>query len=46
MSGNRLAIMPDLTHYETFMAPDVARAARRFLDGVSGGPSWAEGWVG
>jgi pimeloyl-ACP methyl ester carboxylesterase len=42
MSRNRLAILPDLTHYETFMAPEMARTARRFLDGESGGPSWAE----
>ena len=42
MSQNRLAILPDLTHYEIFMAPSMAHTARRFLDGESGGPSWAE----
>ncbi|EKF18783.1 alpha/beta fold hydrolase [Nitratireductor pacificus] len=42
MAGNRLAILPDLTHYETFMAPEVYRAALPFLDGKSGMKSWAE----
>jgi pimeloyl-ACP methyl ester carboxylesterase len=42
MSQNRLAILPDLTHYEAFMAPAMARTVLPFLDGVSGGPSWAE----
>jgi pimeloyl-ACP methyl ester carboxylesterase len=42
MSQNRLAILPDLTHYEVFMAPSMAHTARSFLDGERGGPSWAE----
>lgn len=42
MAGNRLAILPDLTHYETFMAPAVFRTALPFLDGVGGMESWAE----
>ncbi|HEV7369350.1 alpha/beta hydrolase [Arenibaculum sp.] len=42
MSRNRLAILPDLTHYETFMAPEVFRTALPFLDGESGTKSWAE----
>jgi pimeloyl-ACP methyl ester carboxylesterase len=42
MSRNRLAILPDLTHYETFMAPEVFRAALPFLDGASGMKSWAD----
>lgn len=42
MSRNRLAILPDLTHYETFMAPQVFRTALPFLNGQSGATSWAE----
>jgi len=43
MARNRLAILPDLTHYEIFMASSMARTVRPFLDGISGGaPSWAE----
>ena len=42
MAKNRLAILPDLTHYETFMAPEVFRAALPFLDGASGMKSWGE----
>jgi hypothetical protein len=35
MSKNRLAILPDVTHYELFMVLP-------FLDGKSGVGSWAE----
>jgi len=42
MSKNRLAILPDLTHYEIFMAPALARTALPFLDGKSGAKSWSE----
>ena len=42
MSKNRLAILPDLTHYETFMAPQVFRTALSFLNDESGMKSWAE----
>jgi pimeloyl-ACP methyl ester carboxylesterase len=42
MAQNRLAILPDLTHYETFMAPETFRIARPFLDGESGMKTWAE----
>jgi pimeloyl-ACP methyl ester carboxylesterase len=42
MSGNRLAILPDLTHYEMFTAPAFARTALPFLNGRSGAKSWAE----
>jgi pimeloyl-ACP methyl ester carboxylesterase len=42
MSPNRLAILPDLTHYETFMAPVMAHTALPFLNGRSGFGSWAE----
>jgi pimeloyl-ACP methyl ester carboxylesterase len=42
MSKNRLAILPDLTHYEMFMAPGLAKTALPFLNGASGAKSWAE----
>jgi hypothetical protein len=41
MSRNRLAILPDLTHYEMFLAPEMARTVLPFLDGKSGAKSWA-----
>lgn len=42
MSQNRLAILPDLTHYEIFMAPELARTVLPFLNGESGMRSWNE----
>ena len=42
MSKNRLAILPDLTHYEIFAAPAMAHTVLPFLDGKSGAKSWAE----
>jgi pimeloyl-ACP methyl ester carboxylesterase len=42
MAPNRLAILPDVTHYEMFMAPALATTALPFLDGKRGAPSWAE----
>ena len=42
MSQNRLAILPDLTHYETFAAPILAEITLPFLNGQSGVKSWAE----
>jgi pimeloyl-ACP methyl ester carboxylesterase len=42
MAKNRLAILPDLTHYEMFMAPALATTVLDFLDGKSGPPSWDE----
>jgi pimeloyl-ACP methyl ester carboxylesterase len=41
MSKNRLAILPDLTHYEIFMAPALAETVLPFLNGTSNAPSWA-----
>jgi pimeloyl-ACP methyl ester carboxylesterase len=41
MSKNRLAILPDLTHYEVFMSPLFVSAALPFLNGQSNAPSWA-----
>lgn len=42
MSQNRLAILPDMTHYEMFMAPELAHTVLPFLDGESRVGSWAE----
>jgi pimeloyl-ACP methyl ester carboxylesterase len=42
MSQNRLAILPDLTHYEMFMTPELARTVLPFLDGKGGPNSWAD----
>ena len=42
LAKNRLAILPDLTHYEMFMSPRLLEAALPFLDGKSDAPSWAE----
>ncbi len=41
MAKNRLAILPGLTHYETFAAPALVSTALPFLDGESGTQSWA-----
>jgi pimeloyl-ACP methyl ester carboxylesterase len=40
MSPNRLAILPDLTHYEMFLSPELARTVLPFLDGKSAPRSW------
>ena len=40
MSQNRLAILPDLTHYDIFLSPALPAAVRPFLDGKSGARSW------
>jgi pimeloyl-ACP methyl ester carboxylesterase len=42
MSRNRLAILPDLTHYEIFLAPALATTVLPFLNGESGARSWDE----
>lgn len=33
MSQNRLAILPDRTHYDIFMSPEIVQTVRPFLDG-------------
>lgn len=43
MAQNRLAILPDLTHYEIFMSPLMVETALRFLDGESNVPVWSHG---
>ena len=40
MSRNRLAILPDLTHYDIFLAPELPRTVLPFLDGKSGKKAW------
>jgi pimeloyl-ACP methyl ester carboxylesterase len=42
MSRNRLAILPDLTHYDIFMSPALVATVLPFLNGQSGARSWAE----
>jgi pimeloyl-ACP methyl ester carboxylesterase len=42
MSQNRLAILPNVTHYEMFMTPALVTTTLPFLDGTTGAPSWAE----
>jgi pimeloyl-ACP methyl ester carboxylesterase len=42
MSRNRLAILPDLTHYDIFGSPKVAETVLPFLTGQSGAQSWAQ----
>ena len=42
LSKNRLAIIPDQTHYDIFFSPKLVDAALPFLDGVSGSKSWDE----
>jgi hypothetical protein len=42
MSKNRLAIIPDLTHYETFLSPRIATTVLPFLNGDSGAATWAD----
>lgn len=40
MWTNRLATLPDLTHYEVFASPAFAAAVLPFLNGVSQAPTW------
>jgi pimeloyl-ACP methyl ester carboxylesterase len=42
MSKNRLAILPDLTHYEVFLSPKLYNAVLPFLNGEKGAGSWDE----
>jgi pimeloyl-ACP methyl ester carboxylesterase len=42
MSKNRLAILPDITHYELFASPRLVTTVLPFLDGRSDAKSWAE----
>ena len=40
MSRNRLAILPDVTHYEMFLTPQLVTATLPFLDGQSAAKTW------
>jgi len=42
MSQNRLAILPNLTHYELGLAPQMVDAALPFLNGAGRAKSWSE----
>jgi pimeloyl-ACP methyl ester carboxylesterase len=42
MSKNRLAIVPDATHYDIFMSPQLVTSALPFLNGQSNKTTWAE----
>ncbi len=41
-SQNRLAILPDRTHYDIFLAPELARTVLPFLNGSRRTEAWAE----
>ena len=42
MSQNRLAILPNLTHYEIGVAPELVDTALPFLNGAGRAKSWSE----
>lgn len=42
LSQNRLAILPDLTHYDIFTTPRLATTVLPFLDGRSDAKSWKQ----
>ena len=42
MSQNRLAILPNLTHYEMGLAPQLVETALPFLDGYAKTKTWSE----
>jgi pimeloyl-ACP methyl ester carboxylesterase len=42
MSKNRLAIIPNRTHYDIFLAPELAETALPFLNGVTKVKTWDE----
>ncbi|TGV15943.1 alpha/beta hydrolase [Mesorhizobium sp. M8A.F.Ca.ET.173.01.1.1] len=42
LSQNRLAILPNRTHYDVFFAPELTAAALPFLDGQAKVKSWDE----
>lgn len=42
MSPNRLAIIPNRTHYDMFMAPELVTTVLPFLDGETTPKSWAD----
>jgi pimeloyl-ACP methyl ester carboxylesterase len=42
MPRNRLAILPDATHYDIFTSPRLAETVRPFIDGTTSARSWAD----
>jgi hypothetical protein len=42
MSRNRLAILPDATHYDIFTSPRLPDTIRPFLDAKSDARTWAD----
>lgn len=42
LSQNRLAILPNLTHYDIFMSPTLVSTVMPFLDGQTAPSSWAD----
>jgi pimeloyl-ACP methyl ester carboxylesterase len=42
LAQNRLAILPDVTHYDIFSSPRLATTVLPFLNGQSDAKSWAE----
>ncbi len=42
LSQNRLAILPNLTHYDVFLSPALTAAVLPFLDGYGAAKSWEE----
>ena len=42
MAKNRLAILPGLTHYDIFLAPEMARTALTFFNGESHSANWSD----
>ena len=42
LSQNRLAIIPNRTHYDVFFAPELTAAALPFLDGETKVKTWDE----
>jgi len=42
MSQNRLAILPGLTHYDIFLAPELTETVLPFLDQKRRSTNWAD----
>lgn len=42
MSRNRLAVLPGLTHYDIFLAPEMVRTVLPFLNGERAMKNWAD----
>jgi pimeloyl-ACP methyl ester carboxylesterase len=42
ISKNRLAILPNVTHYDMFIAPSLVPTVLPFIDGYAAAPTWAE----